>query len=314
MVLLYIKCNGYHNICIPSYIYKTIISKLCSVVIKMSGKNCVPVTLVTGSLDAGKTTLFNHILKQTSKDGLKLVMIENEHGVVSVDSKLKVHQQKFFCEDSSVEVVNDGVPCTVRIDLIETIKKILVTKKLKIDGIFIETKGGADPAHIAHTFFTDPMLKKLCWIDSIVTVVDVNRIVAELRSKRDDGSCHESVSQVAFADVILLNKCDIAHMVDIPGIKDVLHCINSTAKIIECSHCAIDPHALLGVDSFSLDVKVPPASQSPMNDQGCIKSVAHLVADIPIRSVLFEFSEAVNVRKVRFPRSQSYSHKNSRTT
>eukprot|EP01038_Epipyxis_sp_PR26KG_P010128 gene10128-13624_t len=108
----------------------------------------------TGFLGSGKTTLVNHILTDRNH-GMRLAIIENEFGEVGVDDKLIKSNRVFNSDEDIVEMLNGCICCTVRTDLIETIKNIFINKKIKVDGVLIETAGLADPAPVAQTFFVD---------------------------------------------------------------------------------------------------------------------------------------------------------------
>src|SRR5665213_2161320 len=155
----------------------------------------IPVTVLTGFLGAGKTTLLNRIL--TEQHGRKLAVIENEFGEVGVDNQLVIAG-----EEELFEMNNGCICCSVRGDLIRILGRLL-KRKDRLDGILIETTGLANPAPVAQTFFTDDEMKRSFRLDAIVTVVDAKHVSTHL----DSGD--ESVKQLAFADVILLNKTDL---------------------------------------------------------------------------------------------------------
>ena len=204
-----------------------------------------------GFLGSGKTTLINHIL--TEQHGMKIAIIENEFGDVGVDDGLLKQNKKFQTDEEVIEMLNGCICCTVRQDLVSAIKKMFITKKLKVDAVIIETTGLADPAPVAQTFFVDEDVTKICRLDAIITVVDAKHILQRLREEKPEGVENESVEQVAFADRILLNKCDLATEEERAEIKKVIHGINSTAKIMETTHSVIHPKELLNIEGFSLD-------------------------------------------------------------
>ena len=167
----------------------------------------IPVTILTGFLGSGKTTLLNRILKENH--GKRIAVIENEFGAVGVDDKLVEFQD--YKDEAIIEVMNGCICCTVRSDLITTIKemkeKYFDTDKL--DYILIETTGMADPAPIIQTFLIDETIQQWTKIDSCITICDASQIVLRLEEDREEGCENEAVEQVCFADKIFLNKIDL---------------------------------------------------------------------------------------------------------
>jgi len=199
----------------------------------------IPVTVLTGFLGAGKTTLLNRIL--TGQHGRKLAVIENEFGEVGID-----HQLVVSSDEELFEMNNGCICCSVRGDLIRVLGRLL-KRKDRLDGILIETTGLANPAPVAQTFFTDDEMRRNFQLDAIVTVVDARHVTEHL--DRDD----EAVKQIAFADVILLNKTDL---VDIPALEAVearLHHINAVARVHRTRQCDIPLERVLDVGGFNLD-------------------------------------------------------------
>ena len=198
----------------------------------------IPVTVLTGFLGAGKTTLLNRIL--TEQHGQKLAVIENEFGEVGVDNQLVIQS-----DEELFEMNNGCICCTVRGDLIRILGR-LMKRKDRLDGILIETTGLANPGPVAQTFFTDDEMKQNFRLDAIVTVVDAKHILQHL------GSDDESVKQLAFADVILLNKTDLISAAELDTLEERIRRINAVAKIHRTKNCDVPLDRVLNVGGFNL--------------------------------------------------------------
>ncbi len=198
----------------------------------------IPVTVLTGFLGSGKTTLLNRIL--TEYHGKKLAVIENEFGEVGVDNQLVIPS-----DEELFEMNNGCICCSVRGDLIRILGRLL-KRKDQLDGILIETTGLANPAPVAQTFFTDDEMKQSFRLDAIVTVVDAKHVLQHL----DTGD--ESVKQIGFADVILLNKTDLVTPAELDVLEARIHGINAVAKIHRTQNCALPLDAVLDVGGFNL--------------------------------------------------------------
>jgi G3E family GTPase len=199
----------------------------------------IPVTVLTGFLGAGKTTLLNRIL--TEQHGRKLAVIENEFGEVGVDNQLVITG-----EEELFEMNNGCICCSVRGDLIRILGRLL-KRKDRLDGILIETTGLANPAPVAQTFFTDEEMRAAYRLDAIVTVVDAKHVLAHL----DAGD--ESVKQLAFADVILLNKTDLVGPAELDALEERIRRINAVARIHRTRNCAVPLEQVLNVGGFNLE-------------------------------------------------------------
>ncbi|MBS0559919.1 MAG: GTP-binding protein [Proteobacteria bacterium] len=199
----------------------------------------IPVTVLTGYLGAGKTTLLNRILSE--KHGKKYAVVINEFGALGVDNDLVID-----ADEEVFEMNNGCICCTVRGDLIRIVSQ-LVRRKGQLDGIIIETTGLADPSPVAQTFFVDDQVKIRSRLDAIITVVDAKHLLARLEDS------HEAEEQVAFADVIVLNKTDLVTPEELAAVEDRIRSINRSARILHAEKANVPLSELLDRGSFDLN-------------------------------------------------------------
>ena len=201
-------------------------------------KSKVPVTVLTGYLGAGKTTLLNRIL--THEHGKKVAVIVNEFGEVGIDNQLIIN-----ADEEIFEMNNGCICCTVRGDLIRIISN-LVQRRDQFDHLVIETTGLADPAPVIQTFFVDEDMQSQIALDAVITVVDAKHI-----SQHWDSD--EAQEQIAFADVILLNKIDLVSEAELVDLEKRILAMNAMVKIYRTENSELDMDAILGVQAFDLD-------------------------------------------------------------
>jgi G3E family GTPase len=215
----------------------------------------LPVTLLTGYLGAGKTTLLNRIL--TGSHGMRFAVIVNEFGEIGIDNDLIVET------DEEIYEMNNGcVCCTVRGDLIEVLERLL-RQPGRFDAIVIETTGLADPVPVAQTFLMDEGARAKTRLDAVVTVVDAKHLPLRMKDSR------EAEDQIAFADVVLLNKTDLVSPAELAEVEAVIRAVNPYAEIHRTQRSEIGLDRILDRGVFDLQraLRLDPAFLEPAAEE-----------------------------------------------
>jgi G3E family GTPase len=208
----------------------------------------IPVTVLTGYLGAGKTTLLNRILSENH--GKKYAVIVNEFGEIGIDNDLVVG-----ADEEVFEMNNGCICCTVRGDLMRILGDLMKKKKGNFDGIIVETTGLADPAPVAQTFFVDENIGRQTKLDAVVTVADAKWLNDRLKD------APEAKNQIAFADVILINKTDLVSPAELSEVEARIRAINPYARVHHTQRCQVALSDVLERGAFDLDriLEIEPA-------------------------------------------------------
>ncbi len=205
----------------------------------MNTPSKVPVSILTGFLGSGKTTLLNRILSE--EHGKRIAVIENEFGEVGIDQALVID-----ADEEIFEMSNGCICCTVRGDLIRVLGN-LMKRRDKFDYVLVETTGLADPGPVAQTFFVDDEIREEFSLDGIVTLVDAAHIEQQL------GRSDESTEQVAFADVLVLNKTDLVDGEALDRLEARLRDMNRMAQVMRSERADVPVDTVLNLGAFDLD-------------------------------------------------------------
>ena len=230
----------------------------------------VPITVLTGYLGAGKTTLINHVL--TNQEGYKVAVIVNDIGEVNIDAELIQKGGIVKEEDNNLVPLSNGcICCTLKTDLMQQIVDIIKTGKF--DYILIEASGVCEPLPIAQTITVlseqtmQYGLPKICRLDNIVTVVDAARLVYEFGSgeKLLNENLEEEdienllIEQIEFCNTIIINKVDEVSKEELNKVKAVIKALQPVAKIIETNYAKVDVKEIIDTNNFDFEK----ASSSP---------------------------------------------------
>ena len=206
--------------------------------------NYLPVTILTGFLGSGKTTLINHLLNHNQHE--KIMIIENEFGPINIDSKLLKSDRNI----EILEMTNGCICCSVQGELISALHHLYQRRlngEIAFDRLIIETTGLADPAPILQTFFIDEFIRETIQLDAVVTLVDCEHIINDLNEHR------VIASQIGFADRIILTKTDRINDDEKIIIVERISNINRKATILEAKHGQIAKSQWLDINAFQMN-------------------------------------------------------------
>ncbi len=203
-----------------------------------TAKHGLPVTIITGFLGSGKTTLLNHIL--TNQQGLKTAVLVNEFGEIGIDNELIIST-----DDSMVELNNGCICCTINEDLVNAVYKVL-EREDKVDYLVVETTGLADPLPVALTFLGTE-LRDMTRLDSIVTMVDCANFSLDLFNSE------AAYSQIAYGDIIVLNKTDLVDEADVDSLEIRIRDIKNGARVLRTAKSQVPLPLILSVGYFESD-------------------------------------------------------------
>ncbi|XP_022733757.1 COBW domain-containing protein 1 isoform X1 [Durio zibethinus] len=257
----------------------------------------VGVTVITGYLGAGKSTLVNYILN--AQHGKRIAVILNEFGEeIGVERAMINEGESGALVEEWVELANGCVCCTVKHSLVQALEQLVQMKK-RLDHILLETTGLANPAPLASVLWLDDQLESSVKLDSIVTVVDAKNLHFQLNRHRDSSSFPEAFLQIAFADVVILNKVDLVSLEGSEGaledLENEIRSINSLANIIHSVRCEVDLSQILNRQAY--DAMHATHLGALLEESKSISS--RDLHDSGVRTLCINQREAVDLHKVR---------------
>ncbi|GER40571.1 COBW domain-containing protein [Striga asiatica] len=257
----------------------------------------VGVTVITGYLGAGKSTLVNYILN--GQHGKRIAVILNEFGEeIGVERAMINEGEGGALVEEWVELANGCICCTVKHSLVQALEQ-LVQRKERLDHILLETTGLANPAPLASVLWLDDQLESDVRLDSIITVVDAKNLRYQLKSHHDSSSFPEAYHQIAFADVVILNKVDLVgdddSGVHIEDLEKDIHNINSLAKVIRTFRCQVDLSMILNCQAY--DSKHANHFQTLLRESQSLST--NDIHDSGVRTLCISEPKTVDLEKVK---------------
>lgn len=262
----------------------------------VKGVGSTGVTVITGYLGAGKTTFVNHILK--SEHGKRIAVILNEFGEELGIEKAMINQgQENSLVEEWIELPNGCVCCSVKHSLVQALEQLAKCPQ-RFDDILLETTGLANPGSLASVLWVDDELESTIHLNSVITVVDAKNYDYQLHEHKECGKISEAFLQIAYADIVILNKIDGLQMEDetsgskIMEIEKEIRQINSLARIVRSVHCDIDVNDIL--ESKSYETKSA-FKQMLLN----LPTISRSVHDLEVATICVTESGAVCLDKVK---------------
>ncbi|KAH9607001.1 hypothetical protein KSS87_013776 [Heliosperma pusillum] len=258
----------------------------------------VGVTVITGYLGAGKSTLVNYILK--TQHGKRIAVILNEFGEEVGVERAMINDgdggEEGAIVEEWVELANGCICCTVKHSLVQALEQLVLSKQ-RIDHILLETTGLANPAPLASILWLDDQLESSVKLDSIITVVDAKNLRYQLKRCDDSSSFPEAFHQIAFADVVILNKVDLMSPEDgtIEDLEKDIHKINSLANIIRSVRCQVDLSKIL--DCCAYDAAHATHLEALLQENKSITTGD--LHDATVRTLCISDPQAISLEKVR---------------